>query len=79
MVNVIKICFWVGVFYGDEVIVLFNYVNENNFVILVVNVVGINFVNVVLEIVCEVNFLVIVQFFNGGFSFFVGKGMFGEG
>lgn len=60
MLIVIVICFCLGVFYGDEVIELLNYVNENNFVLFVVNVVGINFINVVFEIVWEVNFFVIV-------------------
>lgn len=60
MLIVILIRFWFGVLYGEEVIELLNYVNENDFVLLVVNVVGINFVNVVLEIVKVVNFLVIV-------------------
>lgn len=64
-----------GVIIGDDVQKVFQVVKENNFVLLVVNCVGIDFINVVLEIVVKVKVLVIVQFFNGGAFFIVGKGV----
>ena len=68
-----------GVLYGDEVTELFKYANDNNFAIPAVNVVGTNSVNAVLETAREVNSPVIVQFSNGGASFFAGKGLSNEG
>lgn len=68
-----------GVLHGDEVTDLFNYANENDFAIPAVNVVGTNTVNAVLETAREVNSPVIVQFSNGGASFFAGKGLSNEG
>ena len=79
MANATKTRFRAGVLHGDEVTALFNYANENNFAIPAVNVVGTNSVNAVLETAREVNSPVIVQFSNGGSSFFAGKGMPGEG
>ncbi len=64
-----------GVLHGDEVTELFNYANENNFALPAVNVVGTNSVNAVLETAKAVNSPVIVQFSNGGASFFAGKGL----
>ncbi len=71
--------FRAGVLYGDEVTELLNYANENNFAIPAVNVVGTDSVNAVLETAKEVNSPVIVQFSNGGASFFAGKGLSNEG
>ncbi len=68
-----------GVLYGDEVTELLNYANENDFALPAVNVVGTNTVNAVLETAREVNSPVIVQFSNGGASFFAGKGLSNEG
>jgi len=67
--------FRTGVLYGDEVTELFNYANENDFALPAVNVVGTNSVNAVLETAREVNSPVIIQFSNGGSSFFAGKGL----
>ncbi len=64
-----------GVLHGDEVTELFNYANDNDFALPAVNVVGTNSVNAVLETAREVNSPVIVQFSNGGASFFAGKGL----
>lgn len=74
----VKTKFRPGVLWGDEVTELFNYANENNFAIPAVNVVGTNSVNAVLETAREVNSPVIVQFSNGGASFFAGKGLSNE-
>ena len=67
-----------GVLYGDEVTELLNYANENDFALPAVNVVGTNSVNAVLETAKEVNSPVIIQFSNGGSSFFAGKGLSNE-
>ena len=64
-----------GVLYGDEVTELFKYANDNNFAIPAVNVVGTNSVNAVLETAAAVNSPVIIQFSNGGSTFFAGKGI----
>ena len=64
-----------GVLFGDEVNDLYNYANENNFALPAVNVVGTNSVNAVLETAKELNSPVIIQFSNGGASFFAGKSL----
>jgi len=64
-----------GVLFGDEVTELFNYANENNFALPAVNVVGTNSTNAVLETAAALNSPVIIQFSNGGASFFAGKGL----
>ncbi len=64
-----------GVLWGDEVTELFNYANENNFALPAVNVIGTNSINAVLETAREVNSPVMIQFSNGGASFFSGKGL----
>ncbi len=71
--------FRAGVLHGDEVTEVFNYANDNNFALPAVNVVGTNTVNAVIETAREVNSPVIVQFSNGGASFFAGKGLSNEG
>lgn len=67
--------FRAGVLYGDEVTQLFNYANEQNFAIPAVNVTSSSTVNAVLETARELNSPVIIQFSNGGASFFAGKGL----
>ncbi|MEO1514909.1 MAG: class II fructose-bisphosphate aldolase [Bacteroidota bacterium] len=67
-----------GVLHGEEVTELLNYANEQNFAMPAVNVVGTNTVNAVLETAREVNSPVMVQFSNGGASFFAGKGLSNE-
>jgi fructose-bisphosphate aldolase class II len=64
-----------GVLYGEEVQELLKYANDNNFALPAVNVVGTDTVNAVLETAAAVNSPVIIQFSNGGASFFAGKGM----
>ena len=71
--------FRTGVLHGDEVTELLNYANEQNFALPAVNVVGTDSVNAVLETAREVNSPVIIQFSNGGASFFAGKGLSNEG
>jgi len=74
-----KTRFRTGVLHGDEITELFNYANENNFAIPAVNVTGTNTVNAVLETARDLNSPVIIQFSNGGASFFAGKGLSNEG
>lgn len=64
-----------GVLFGDEVTDLFNYANENDFAIPAVNVVGTNSVNACLETARDLNSPIIIQFSNGGSTFFAGKGL----
>ncbi|MEO0896657.1 MAG: class II fructose-bisphosphate aldolase [Bacteroidota bacterium] len=67
-----------GVLHGQEVKDLLDFANEKNFALPAVNVVGTNTVNAVLETAAAVNSPVIVQFSNGGASFFAGKGLSNE-
>jgi fructose-bisphosphate aldolase class II len=71
--------FRAGVLHGDEVTTLLNHANENNFALPAVNVIGTNSVNAVLETAREVNSPVMIQFSNGGASFFAGKSLSNEG
>ena len=64
-----------GVVTGDDVKKVFDYAKENNFAIPAVNVVGTNSVNAVLEAAKKVNSPIIIQFSNGGASFYAGKGL----
>lgn len=78
MTTATKTRFRPGVLYGDEVTELLNYANENNFALPAVNVVGTNSINAVMETAREVNSPVIIQFSNGGASFFAGKSLSNE-
>jgi fructose-bisphosphate aldolase class II len=64
-----------GVLAGQEVTDLLNYANEHDFALPAVNVVSTNSVNAVLETAKQVNSPVIIQFSNGGASFFAGKAL----
>ena len=64
-----------GVLVGQEVSDLLNYANEKNFAMPAVNVVGTNTVNAALETAKANDAPVIIQFSNGGGTFFAGKGM----
>ncbi len=68
-----------GVVYGDDVQKLFAIAKEQGFAIPAVNVVGTDSVNAVLEAAKSVNSPVIIQFSNGGASFYAGKGLSNEG
>jgi len=70
--------FRAGVLHGEEVTEVFNDANANDYALPAVNVVGTNSVNAVLETAREVNSPVIIQFSNGGATFFAGKGLGGE-
>ncbi|MCT4602034.1 MAG: class II fructose-bisphosphate aldolase [Marinifilum sp.] len=68
-----------GVVTGDDVQKLFQVAKEEGFAIPAVNVVGTNSINAALEAAKQVNSPIIIQFSNGGASFFAGKGMNSEG
>ncbi len=71
--------FRAGVLHGDEVLEVLDCANEHNYALPAVNVVGTNSVNAVLETARDLNSPVIIQFSNGGASFFAGKGLSNEG
>lgn len=64
-----------GVLWGDDVLKLYQYANENKFALPAVNVIGTNSVNAVLETAKKVNSPVIIQFSHGGGTFFAGKSL----
>lgn len=64
-----------GVLFGDQVTNLYNYAKQQNFALPAVNVISTNTVNAVLETARDLNSPVIIQFSNGGASFFAGKGL----
>lgn len=68
-----------GVVTGEGVSEIFRHANENNYALPAVNVVGTNSVNAVLETARAVNSPVIVQFSNGGASFYAGKSLSNDG
>ncbi|MFK7756699.1 MAG: class II fructose-bisphosphate aldolase [Flavobacteriales bacterium] len=67
-----------GVLFGQDAMDLLQHANDNNYAIPAVNTIGTNSVNAVLETAREVNSPVIVQYSNGGASFFAGKGLSNE-
>ena len=68
-----------GVVTGDDVQKLFAHAKEEGFALPAVNVVGTESVNAVLEAAKKVNSPAIIQFSNGGASFYAGKGLSNEG
>ena len=67
-----------GVLFGDDVTKLYDYAKEHNFALPAVNVVGTDSINAVLEAASKVNSPVIIQFSNGGASYYAGKGLSNE-
>ncbi len=67
-----------GVVTGQDVKKVFELAKKNHFALPAVNVVGTNSVNAVLEAAKTVNSPVIIQFSNGGASFYAGKGLSNE-
>ncbi len=67
-----------GVLHGDEVTALLDHANEHNYAIPAVNCVGTDSVNASMEAAKDVNSPIIIQFSNGGASFFAGKGLNNE-
>jgi len=68
-----------GVATGNDVQEIFRIAKENQFALPAVNVVGTDSINAVLEAAQKVNSPVIIQFSNGGGSFFAGKALSNEG
>jgi len=64
-----------GVATGDDVQKIFANAKENKYAIPAVNVVGTDSINGVMEAAKKVNSPVIIQFSNGGGSFYAGKGL----
>lgn len=68
-----------GVATGDFVKTIFQIARDNEFALPAINVVSTNSVNAVMEAAKVVNAPVIIQFSNGGASFYAGKGLSNEG
>lgn len=64
-----------GVITGDKMTELLNYAKSKGFALPACNVVGTNSVNAALETAAAVNSPLIIQFSNGGATFFGGKGL----
>lgn len=67
-----------GVVFGDDIQKLFEIAKEEGFALPAVNVVGTDSINGVLEAAKLVNSPVIIQFSNGGASYYAGKGLSNE-
>lgn len=68
-----------GVVTGDDVQKLLTHAKQEGFALPAVNVVGTDSVNAVMEAAQKVNSPVIIQFSNGGASFYAGKGLSNDG
>jgi fructose-bisphosphate aldolase, class II len=68
-----------GVLSGEDVQKVFAIAKQNEFALPAVNVVSTNSVNAVMEAAKIVNSPVIIQFSNGGASFWSGKGLSNDG
>jgi len=64
-----------GVIFGEDLQKVYDYAKENKFAIPAINVIGTDSVNAVLESAAKVNSPVIIQFSNGGASYYAGKGL----
>ena len=67
-----------GVLFGEDVQKVYDHAKEVGFAIPAVNVVNSDSINGVLEAAAKVNSPVIIQFSNGGASYFAGKGLSNE-
>jgi fructose-bisphosphate aldolase class II len=67
-----------GVLFGDDLQKVYDYAKENKFAIPAINIVGTDSINAVLESAAKVNSPVILQFSNGGASYYAGKGLNNE-
>jgi fructose-bisphosphate aldolase class II len=68
-----------GVITGDDVQKVFAYAKAHGFALPAVNCTGTNNVNAALETAREADKPIIIQFSNGGASFFAGKGLNNDG
>ena len=67
-----------GVLFGDDVQKVYAIAKEEGFALPAVNVVGTDSINAVLEAAAKVKSPVVVQFSNGGASYYAGKGLSNE-
>jgi len=67
-----------GVLFGDDVAKVYDYAKKKGFAIPAVNVVNTDSINGVLEASAKANSPVVIQFSNGGASYFAGKGLSNE-
>jgi len=67
-----------GVVFGEDLYTLFSIAKEEGFALPAVNVVGTDSINGVLEAAKLVNSPVVIQFSNGGASYYAGKGLSNE-
>lgn len=68
-----------GVLFGDDVQKVYQYAKDNEFAIPAINVISTDSINGILEAAAKVNSPVIIQFSNGGASYYAGKGLSNEG
>ncbi len=68
-------CVKSGVVSGDDLQKVFQIAKEQNFAIPAVNVIGTDSINAALEAASKINSPIIIQFSNGGASFYAGKGL----
>jgi len=67
-----------GVLFGEDVQKVYEYAKKIGFAIPAINVVSNDSINGVLEAAAKVNSPVIIQFSNGGASYYAGKGLSNE-
>jgi fructose-bisphosphate aldolase class II len=67
-----------GVLFGEDVQKVYDYAKKSGFAIPAVNVVGTDSINAILEAAAKVNSPLIIQFSNGGASYYAGKGLSNE-
>ncbi len=68
-----------GVLFGKDVLKIYEHAKKEGFAIPAVNVVNTDSVNGVLEAAAKANSPVIIQFSNGGASYYAGKGLSNDG
>jgi len=64
-----------GVLFGEDVEKVYQYAKDTGFAIPAINVVGTDSINAILEAAKNVNSPLIIQFSNGGASYYAGKGL----
>lgn len=67
-----------GVLFGSDVQKVYDYAKESGFAIPAINVIGTDSINAILESAAKVKSPVIIQFSNGGASYYAGKGLSNE-
>jgi len=67
-----------GVLCGDDVSKVYEIARQNQFALPAINIVSTDSINAVLEAAAEVKSPVIIQFSNGGATYFAGKGLSNE-